>query len=66
MSMFLNYFFMQNGEALLQLPTEVKTLVLVCFGLSLVFGLINRLNKIIGLAIALFLTYFLCVYFHII
>ena len=66
MSMFLNYFFMQNSEALLQLPTEVKTLVLVCFGLSLVFGLINRLNKIIGLAIALFLAYFLCVYFHII
>ena len=57
---------MQNGEALLQLPTEVKALVLVCFGLSLVFGLINRLNKIIGLAIALFLAYFLCVYFHII
>lgn len=60
------YMVFKNLDALLQLPTEVKTLILLCLLVSLGLSLLKQIGKLIEFVIVAFVIYFLLTRFGVI
>lgn len=56
----------QNQDALISLPTEVKTIMTISIVICLLSGIIRKAAKLLRVAIIVAIVYFACTYFGII
>ena len=54
--------FLENKDALLALPTEVKTIIVISIAAMILSGLIRKATKLLSIACVVAIGYFACTY----